>query len=323
MKVFCIGSNIESYESLKYLVENNCKIDALITLPSGNSQNVSDYYDLHDFCNRNNITTIDTTNVNSKETIQAIVKHKPDYLFTLGWSQIFKEEFISAFSGFVVGTHPSLLPYGRGRAPLPWTILEDLRVSAVSFFKIDTGIDTGKIIFQRRFKIQPDIYVGDLYEIVAKELGFGFLEIYNLINSKKTINFTPQNTSNLKIRGKRTPSDGFIDFKSNYKEIYRLVRAVSKPYPGAYTYYKDEKIVFWKSELDYASIHLGTYGQILAKNVKNKGLLVQFKDGTLWLNEPTLSDGSELNLAFFKIGDKLGYNLEDEIFKLKKHLTND
>ena len=101
MKIYCIGSNLESYIALKYLVSNNCKIDTLITLPSNKSDGVSDYYDLHEFCIEYEIKVIDTVNVNSLQTINEVKAYKPDYLFTLGWSQIFKLEFINCFNKFV------------------------------------------------------------------------------------------------------------------------------------------------------------------------------------------------------------------------------
>ena len=161
-KIYCIGSNLESYACLKYLVERDCSIHTLITLPSGKAKHVSDYYDLHDYCEEHGIATLDTTNVNDEQTIKLLKEQQPDFLFTFGWSQIFKEDFISCFSQFIIGTHPSKLPYGRGRAPLPWTILEGLEESAVSFFKIDKGVDTGSILSQRTFKIPKGAYVQEL-----------------------------------------------------------------------------------------------------------------------------------------------------------------
>ena len=320
-KIFCIGSNLESYESLKFLVEKKCKIHTLITLPSSLSEGVSDYIDLHDFCIQNGINVIDTRNVNSKETVEAINKLKPDYLFTLGWSQIFKEEFIASFSKFVVGTHPSKLPHGRGRAPLPWTVLEGLDNSAVSFFKIDTGVDTGKLIFQREFEIPKGTYVKDLYDMVAKELGLGFYEIYKLIENGETIHLSDQGNTGVTVRGKRTPEDGLIEFDQDISSVEKLIRAVSEPYPGAYFYYKDQKIIIWEVEFDLEKIYSGTKRQILKKG-ENK-ILVQFANGTLWLKRPTQVDGRAVDLKFFKIGDKLGYNVQDEIFKLKTQKNND
>lgn len=317
-KIFCIGANLESYECLKYLLDRECKIHTLITLPSGAGKHVSDYFDLHDFCREQGINVLDTTNVNSKETLIALQIEKPDYLFTLGWSQIFREDFIKCFSNFIVGTHPTKLPYGRGRAPLPWTILEDLRESAVSFFKIDTGVDTGKLILQRTFNIPQGTYVGELYERVANELAQGFMSIYETLEKGDSLTFTPQDNDGATVRGKRVPSDGLIEFHQTASEIERLIRAVSKPYPGAYCYYKDQKIIFWEVEEDPSGIYSGTHGQILKRN--SRGILVQFQDNTLWLLNPTLDNDKPVDLKFFKLGDKLGYNLQDELFKLKQSL---
>ena len=317
-KICCIGSNLESFECLNYLVEQGCRIHTLITLPSGHSKNVSDYYDLHDFCETHGIRVVDTTNINAEDTVQELKKLHLDYLFTLGWSQIFREDFIGCFSKFVVGTHPSKLPHGRGRAPLPWTILEDLKTSAVSFFKIDTGVDTGSLIFQRNFDIAPRTYVKTLYSEVAKQLGLGFHAIYNDIANNKEIQFSTQDEKGVTVRGKRTPADGLVEFNAKIEEVDRLVRAVSEPYPGAYCYYKDQKIIFREVAFDEENKYSGTLGQILRK--RKNGILVQFSDGILWLNRPCDEHGKPLDMQFFRVGDKLGYNLQDEIFKLKHKL---
>ena len=315
-KIFCIGSNLESYECLKYLMAKNCHIDTLITLPPSRNKGVSDYKDLHEFCDEHGIATIDSTNVNGEKTIKKILKGNPDYLFTLGWSQIFRADFINCFSKFIIGTHPSRLPHGRGRAPLPWTILEDLDASAVSFFKIDTGVDTGSLIFQREFEIPKRAYVKELYALVSRELGHGFYEIYKMIAANKAISFSDQDEKGVTIRGKRTPADGLIEFHRDTTPMERLVRAVSEPYPGAYSYYKDQKITFWEVEHDAENIYSGTLGQIHKKS--ENGLLVQFADGNLWLNRPADEKGKVLNTKFFRVGDKLGYALQDEIFNLKR-----
>jgi len=318
LKICCIGSNIESYDCLNFLTDNGCKIHTLITLPSGENKHVSDYYDLHDFCKEHDINVVDTKNVNTSETVETVRSLGLNYLFTLGWSQIFKEDFINCFSQFVVGTHPSKLPYGRGRAPLPWTIIEGQIESAVSFFKIDTGVDTGKLIFQREFDIPPRTYVKDLYATVGKELGSGFYEIYKLIYGGEKITFLAQDEEGVTVRGKRSPEDGLIEFNKTTQEIDRLIRAVGVPYPGAYCYYKDNKIIFWEVDTDKESNHFGTLGQILRKT--ERGLLVRFSDGNLWLKSPTYENGQNVEMKFFRVGDKLGYNVQDEIFQLKKLL---
>lgn len=316
--IFCVGSNLESFSSLKYLIDKGCKIEALITLPSGYSKGVSDYVDMHDFCTTHNIKVIDTTNINDEKTVQRIKEEKPDFLFTLGWSQIFKKELINSFRGGVIGTHPSALPYGRGRAPVPWTILEGIQKTAVSFFKIDLGVDTGKIITQREIILSERPYAMDLYNRVSQELGKGFFEIYSKIQANKPLSLEEQSKNNLLHRGKRTISDGLIDFNKTIEEVDRLVRSVSVPFPGAYCYYKDKKIIFWKVFLDTEQTYRGTIGQILKKN--NTSILTQVADGTIWLGEPTNESGEKISLDFFKVGDKLGYNIQDQIHFLRNKL---
>ena len=317
-KIFCIGANIESYECMKALVDAQCPIHTLITLPGGESEGVSDYVDMHEFCAEHGIKTISTRDVNNPETIALVAEGNPDYLFTLGWSQIFKKDFISYFSKFIIGTHPSKLPYGRGRAPLPWTILEGLDESAVSFFKIDTGVDTGQLIMQIPFAIPKDCYVGELYEIVSDVLSKGFVTLYKQVQANKPFDLEPQSTENISHRAKRTPSDGLIDFKENADTIEKLIRAVSRPYPGAYGYYKDQRVMFWKGFIDHENKYHGTIGQILKKN--KEGILVQCGKGTIWLQQPTDENGESLSTKFFRLGDRIGYQVQDEIFYLRQKL---
>lgn len=317
-KIFCIGSNLESFECLKFLVSQNCIIDTLITLPRNEGQNVSDYVDLHEFCELNGINVIDTTNVNSEDTVKKVKELQPDYLFTLGWSQIYKKDFINCFSQFLIGTHPSKLPYGRGRAPVPWTILDEVSHSAVSFFKIDLGIDTGKLIFQLDFEIPVRPYAMDVYRLISDRLGKGYLQLYNKIRDNKEIPLIEQPIKGATHRGKRSQTDGLIDFDKTTHYNDKLIRAVSKPFPGAYCYYKDQKIIFWEVEEDNDSNYFGTIGQILQKN--DSAVLAQFSNGNLWLGKPTYTDGSAVPIKQFRVGDKMGYNIQDEIFYLRQQL---
>jgi len=174
------------------------------------------------------------------------------------------------------------------------------------------------LIFQRAFEIPHRTYVKALYATVAKELGYGFHDIYTSIVNSEKITFLNQDEEGVTIRGKRTPSDGFIDFNRSVNEVEKLIRAVSEPYPGAYCYYKDEKITFWEVEFDNEDKYSGTLGQILQKT--KVGILVQFSDGNLWLNRATNENDAPIAMKFFRIGDKLGYNVQDEIYTIKKQL---
>ncbi len=47
--------------------------------------------------------------------------------------------------------------------------------------------------------------------------------------------------------GGRKPEDGLIDWAKSAMAIYNLVRAVTHPYPGAYTFFGGRKLFIWKA----------------------------------------------------------------------------
>lgn len=318
MKIVCIGSNLESEIALKLLLQEGYEIEALITRPSQNAGHVSDYVDLHSLCNEYRIKTVDTVNINAPATIREVKKLDADYLFTLGWSQLFSSEFLQLFSGGVIGSHPTKLPFGRGRAPVPWTIIKELDESAVSFFFMDEGIDSGALLMQKTFKLPPRPYAWDVYQLVAENLGLGFCQIFWLLDNNRDLRELEQDESNITYTAKRTRIDGLLDFNKTSREVDLLVRAVSYPYPGAYTFYKDSRVSFHKCSIVEANDYLGESGQIL--EVEKERIRVKTNDSSVWLSRALLDDGSPIVEKYFKLHTRLGYRLEEEIYRLKERI---
>jgi methionyl-tRNA formyltransferase len=237
-RLICIGSNLESQIALQDLVAADVPVQALITRPASSPGGASDYVDLHDFCAGHNIACVDTININSQETIERIAELKPDCLFVLGWSQLLGAELLALPAVCCIGSHPSLLPFGRGRAPVPWTILQGLEESAVTLFKMELDADAGDIAWQATFNVQADWHAMDLYREIAGLLGNGFTQVYEAIAGDK-LKFQPQNFAQSTYREKRGPADGWIDFSQDAVIVDRLIRAVSQPFPGAYSYHRN------------------------------------------------------------------------------------
>ena len=324
-RIDCVGSNLESEVALKWIFRNDINIVSLVTRPSG-SKNISDYVDLHDFCFKKKIPVIDTNNINDNSTCSKIKSANPDYIFILGWSQILKKNILDLPRKFVVGSHPSLLPEGRGRAPVPWTIIQGLSSSAITLFRMDEGVDSGQILVQKKIDFNAGINATELYNLVAESLGIAFVDFHNKILTN-TISFSEQNMTKGSYRSKRTEKDGLIDFNQSAYEIDKLIRAVTHPYPGAYTFYNNQKVRVFHSDLDSLPSYIGTIGQIML--IDKRGVLVQSSTSPLWFNKMNV-DGKKVNNNFFKIGAKFGYSVDEEINflktelkKLKKMILND
>lgn len=306
LSIVCVGSNIESLCCLKGFKDNNIRISGLVTLPFQDQVRGSDYRDLVPFCNENNISYFRIKDINSKETKDWLRDINPDVIFILGWSQIFDKELINLPKKYIVGSHPSDLPFGAGRAPVVWTILEDLRKSAVSFFKINKNVDAGNLVLQKHFSILERTDSMLLYNLVSNKLSEGFIEIYNQIQNN-TLSENIQDISRRTLRPKRVYEDGLLHFNKSAEEIDRLIRATTEPYPGAFSFYKGERYSIWKSELSNIISNKSKIGEVL--EIKKDRILVQCFESTVWLYDITDSSGETISAEKFEIAQQFDLDL--------------
>ena len=143
--------------------------------------------------------------------------------------------------------HPTLLPRHRGRAAIPWAILSGLARTGVTLFEIaDPTADSGAIVGQVVLEIPRDETATTLFERVAAahvELVREFVP--QLLERRAPC--IPQDPRRASSWPKRTPADGIIDLETRAPYLYDWVRAQTRPYPGAFTYLGDEKVVVWRA----------------------------------------------------------------------------
>lgn len=313
-RLVVLGANLESEIGLTALLECGASIHGLLTLSPEASTGMSDYRDLRAIATRSGISVILTGDPNAPEALGALRRLAPDYVLILGWTQICGAEFLAIPARMTIGTHPSRLPRGRGRAPLPWAIIQGDTEGAVSFFEATSRADAGAILHQQRFIIPHGADATQLYQLAAIHLGRGACEVYSQLCAG-TLTGLPQDEAGASYRAKRVAADGWIDFFRPAEEIERLVRAVTRPYPGAYSYYHDRKITFWRAALLPHLPYCGTPGQIVLR--RDGRLYVQAGDQPLWLWDAE-SKGATLSVRDFRTGERLGYRLEDELHALKQ-----
>ena len=306
INIVCVGSNIESMVCLRKFKNNNITISGLVTLPFMEQERGSDYRDITPFCDENNIPFFRSKNINSDETKDWLKDINPDVIFILGWSQIFDEELIDLPKKYIIGSHPSDLPYGAGRAPVVWTILEDLRKSAVSFFKITKEVDAGNLVLQKHFHIPERSDSTLLYNLVSENLAEGFVDIFKQIENN-VLSEQKQDMSRRTVRRKRVFDDGLLHFNKTAVEIDRLIRATTEPYPAVFSYYKGERYSIWKSELTDVISSEKQMGEVV--EIKNNKLLVQCFESTLLIYDITNSTGDTTSSHIFEIGEQFDLNL--------------
>lgn len=263
---------------------------ALITLPPELAARHSDFVDMSAEAAEAGARVIHASDSNAPDVLEAVSALAPDYVFVIGWSQICKPAFRQAAGGQVIGYHPAPLPRLRGRAVIPWTILLDEKITASTLFWIDDGVDSGPILAQRYFHVAPDETAASLYRQHMEALDRMLRESLPMLAQGSAPRLV-QDERHATWATKRTPADGRIDWTLPAAEIDRLIRAVGRPYPGAFTETKAERLTVWAARpWPESARHAAMPGQVVARN--EGGFVVRCGDGgALEITDFTIASG--------------------------------
>jgi methionyl-tRNA formyltransferase len=234
---------------------------------------------------------------------------KPDYMYIIGWPQIVRREVLSIAP--CIGLHPAPLPKRRGGAPLNWQIIDGETQSAVSLLRLGEGVDDGDLLIQIPFSIGRTDYISDVMDCVCELTRLAVEKTYPLLATGKE-SWTPQDHSQATVTRRRRPENGLINWNDSSVRIYNLVRAVSHPFPGAFTYLDHQMVKIWRASvpLGYRPKVRALPGELL--DFVEGAVVVSTRDYCLGLTELQIggtvySSESELEKAYaMMIGKRLG-----------------
>jgi len=317
MKVALIGSVSSSWHTLRGLIAGGVEVVCVLGLDESHAARVSDYRSLRELAESAGIPFRSFDKVAGEGVAGFLRPHAPDLLFAVGLSQLIPKWLLTLAPAGAVGFHPTPLPKGRGRAPVAWTILLDQPAAANLFFLTDEP-DAGDIIDQRPVEVRPDDYARDLIDRTNEVLEAMVLDLAPAIRSGR-LPRRPQDHSGATWYRRRVPEDGLIDWRDSADEIYRLVRACSHPYPGAFTHWGEARLVVWRARPHPAEDHHGTVGQILRIG-DGPALLVQCGRGLLWLTDLRLDGGRGTDPGPFREGLRLGWDVRARLEEMQTRL---
>ncbi|AXG47710.1 MULTISPECIES: bifunctional UDP-4-amino-4-deoxy-L-arabinose formyltransferase/UDP-glucuronic acid oxidase ArnA [Photorhabdus] len=185
-------------------------------------------------------------NVNHPLWIERIRELKPDVIFSFYYRDMLSEDILSLASTGAFNLHGSLLPKYRGRAPINWAILNGEVETGVTLHKMVLKPDAGDIIAQYKVAIAETDTALTLHGKIREAAEKLFDQVLPQIKAG-IYPAIPQDESQATYFGRRTAVDGEIDWHKSATEINNLVRAVTEPYPGAFTFLGERKITIWRA----------------------------------------------------------------------------
>lgn len=212
---------------------------------------------------------------------EEIKQLQPDIIFCIGWPQIIGREILQIPQYGCIGIHPTLLPQRRGGAPINWCLIDGLTNSGVTLFYFDKGVDSGDIIAQEKLEITLEDIAKTLLDKVTN-IAVELIKEYYPLLEKGDAPRIPQDNAKATYTRRRRPEDGAIDWGRTSLSIHNWIRALSLPFPGAFTYWNGRRIIVWESELlkGYRARFNAQQGEIL-DSLDGRGMVVATGDNCI------------------------------------------
>lgn len=290
MKVVFLGNHTVGVRALQALLDQT-EVVGVVAHPPDEEDGVV-YESVYDFAVNKKLPVHRGTGKNSK-TFEFIEKLKPDLLWVTDFRYIIPESLINIAPLGAVNIHPSLLPKYRGRAAINWAIINGEKEFGLTTHFIDSDVDTGDIIEQLIIPIAADEYIG---EALTKSYPLYYNITYNVIElfKKGIVERRPQ-TDKFPVFPRRTAEDGKIDWNKPANEIYNLIRAVSHPYPGAFSFYEGNKIFIWKAAVINTDSFSHLINGVIVKKELNS-IKIKCVDGLIDITEFSIESNTDINL---------------------------
>jgi methionyl-tRNA formyltransferase len=226
-----------------------------------------------------------------------------DALVVAAYGQILRPDTLYAASEGAWNVHASLLPKYRGAAPIERAIMDGEHETGVTIIRMDEGLDTGPMAFQRRVEIPPDMTGGELSDLLANVGSEAVVEVLSQIETGR-VNLTEQDSLRATYAAKLTDEDLVIRWDRGAGEVVNLVRALS-PHIGARTFHAgiEGPVKIWRTRVFEGEDAGLEAGEIRAESGR---LLVGCGDGVLEVLELQMPGARRLAARDYLRGNAIG-----------------
>jgi len=220
----------------------------------------------------------------------------PDLIFSFYYRRMIPMAVLAAARRGAFNLHGSLLPRYRGKAPVNWAVLHGEEKTGVTLHHMVARADAGDVVDQEAVPIGPE---DTAYDVMRRLVPAARLILDRQLSALKagTAPRRPQDETQATKFGGRRPEDGRIDWTQPAARLVNLVRAVAKPYPGAFSELNGRRLMVWKARA--AGAARGRPGEVIS----TAPLVIRAGEGAVELVEAEWADSGTPSL---QPGDVLG-----------------
>lgn len=268
------------YVCLEELVRLGSEVSLVITHEDDPTENIW-FRSVAKLAGRLGLPVFAPVDVNTPAWIERVASCRPNFLFSFYYRKLLRRDFLEIPTHGALNLHGSLLPRYRGRCPVNWVIIHDEKETGVTLHYMTEKPDAGDIVAQRAVPIDDTDTALSVYGKLTEIAPVVLREVYPLLCAGKAPRI-PQNHGQATYFGGRRPEDGRIDWRRSAREVFNLVRAVTRPYPGAFAVWRGKELKVWRASIAACPRSSGLPGVVLQATPT---LMVQCGCGAVVLEE--------------------------------------
>ena len=247
LRIVVFAYHTIGYRCLKELLDRGEEVCAVVTHQDAPDEHVW-FESVAELARAAGVPVLAPDTPNTPAVISRLARLQPDLLLSFYYRHLLCPALLDLPRLGAINLHGSLLPKYRGRAPVNWVLVNGETHTGVTLHYMIAQADAGDIIAQRVVPIAFEDTALTLFEKVAQAAVELFRETFPLIKAGMAPRM-PQDPRQATYFGARTPDDGKLDWSRPARGLYNLVRAVTMPYPGAFTSCGDKKLYVWSAGL--------------------------------------------------------------------------
>lgn len=286
MKIAILGRTEVLLNTAKLLLKNNYEIKLIVTAPAAPEYSVTES-DFKDFANDIGADYLCTNKINDQ--IELLLKHRLDIAVSMNYTSTISHDIVECFKYGILNAHLGDLPRYRGNATPNWAIINgETGIPLCIQYMIGGELDSGDILNKKYKEILTNTKIGDIYSWLNDVTPNLYLETLESLkdNPGYILQRQSKNISDAIRCYPRIPEDSKINWNNSSLEIQRLINASSRPFSGAYAFFKNEKVIIEDCELYHDNEnYYAVPGQISEINKEKKYVVVITGSGKLKLTK--------------------------------------
>ena len=233
---------------------------------------------------------------NNAEALQMLKEAEADVMVVAAYGLILPQDVLDTPKHGCLNIHASLLPRWRGAAPIQRAIEAGDAETGVCIMQMDIGLDTGGVVSEHRYAIQPTDTANEVHDALMKLGAEAIVADLQQLKAEGRLKSVKQPEEGVTYAQKLSKEEARINWNESAAVIERKSRAFN-PVPAAWVEYQGKPMKIWRAEV---VAQQGRAGEVLS--CSSDGLIVACGENALKITELQPSGGKRMDIAAFAAG---------------------